>query len=52
MKLCQVESTRKAHMTAFESRNRENIELLEEALKLRRSCAKVSHDNGIGAIQT
>ncbi|ORY91930.1 hypothetical protein BCR43DRAFT_497509 [Syncephalastrum racemosum] len=41
MKLCQVESTRKAHMTAFESRNRENIELLEEALKLRRSCAKI-----------
>ncbi|KAI8388358.1 uncharacterized protein BYT42DRAFT_559837 [Radiomyces spectabilis] len=41
LKLCKNENTRKAHMTAFESRNRENIALLEEALKLRRQCAKI-----------
>ncbi|KAI9323370.1 hypothetical protein BX666DRAFT_2116999 [Dichotomocladium elegans] len=41
LKLCKNENTRKAHSTAFESRNRENIVLLEEALRLRRKCAKI-----------
>ncbi|KAI9017893.1 hypothetical protein CLU79DRAFT_762149 [Phycomyces nitens] len=41
LKLCKNENTRKTHMTAFESRNRENIELLDEAVKLRRECAKI-----------
>ncbi|KAF7723369.1 hypothetical protein EC973_002068 [Apophysomyces ossiformis] len=41
LKLCKNENTRKAHMTAFDSRNRENIVLLEEALKIRRQCAKI-----------
>ncbi|CAO3623993.1 unnamed protein product [Cunninghamella echinulata] len=39
--LCKNENTRKVHLTAFESRNRENIVLLEEAIKLRRQCAKI-----------
>lgn len=30
LKLCKVDNTRKAYATAFESRNRENIVLLEE----------------------
>ncbi|KAG0167334.1 hypothetical protein DFQ28_006294 [Apophysomyces sp. BC1034] len=41
LKLCKNENTRKAHITAFDSRNRENIVLLEEALSLRRKCAKI-----------
>ncbi|CDS07720.1 hypothetical protein LRAMOSA01669 [Lichtheimia ramosa] len=41
LKLCKVDNTRKAYATAFESRNRENIVLLEEALRLRRKCAKI-----------
>ncbi|CDH48762.1 metallopeptidase [Lichtheimia corymbifera JMRC:FSU:9682] len=41
LKLCKVDNTRKAYATAFESRNRENIVLLEEALRLRRQCAKI-----------
>ncbi|KAI8142278.1 hypothetical protein BJV82DRAFT_616179 [Fennellomyces sp. T-0311] len=41
LKLCKNENTRKVHMTAFDSRNRENIVLLEEAIRLRRQCAKI-----------
>ncbi|ORZ24337.1 hypothetical protein BCR42DRAFT_402720 [Absidia repens] len=41
LKLCKNENTRRVHLTAFESRNRENIVLLEEALNLRRKCAKI-----------
>ncbi|ORZ14078.1 hypothetical protein BCR42DRAFT_330030 [Absidia repens] len=41
LKLCKIENTRKAHLTAFDSRNRENVALLEEALNLRRKCAKI-----------
>ncbi|KAI8353351.1 hypothetical protein BD560DRAFT_408324 [Blakeslea trispora] len=41
LKLCKNENTRKVHSTAYESRNRENIVLLEEALKLRRKAAKI-----------
>lgn len=33
MKRCKREDTRKAYATAFESRNRENIPLLEEVRK-------------------
>ncbi|KAI8638674.1 hypothetical protein BD408DRAFT_422639 [Parasitella parasitica] len=41
LKLCKNENTRKVHSTAYESRNRENIPLLEEAVKLRRQAAKI-----------
>ncbi|CAO3657059.1 unnamed protein product [Mucor hiemalis] len=41
LKLCKNENTRKAHSTAYESRNPENIALLEEAIKLRRKAAKI-----------
>ncbi|KAI9497607.1 hypothetical protein BDB00DRAFT_925716 [Zychaea mexicana] len=41
LKLCKNENTRKTHITAFDSRNRENIVLLEEAVRLRRQCAKI-----------
>ncbi|KAI8087812.1 uncharacterized protein B0P05DRAFT_532363 [Gilbertella persicaria] len=41
LKLCKNENTRKVHSTAYESRNKENIALLEEALKLRRKAAKI-----------
>ncbi|OBZ85262.1 Thimet oligopeptidase [Choanephora cucurbitarum] len=41
LKLCKNENTRKVHSTAYESRNRENIVLLEEALRLRRKAAKI-----------
>ncbi|KAI9272797.1 hypothetical protein BDA99DRAFT_499221 [Phascolomyces articulosus] len=41
LKLCKNENTRKTHVTAFDSRNRENIVLLEEAIQLRRKCAKI-----------
>ncbi|KAG2203937.1 hypothetical protein INT47_007520 [Mucor saturninus] len=41
LKLCKNENTRKVHNTAYESRNQENIALLEEAVKLRRQAAKV-----------
>ncbi|KAI7880846.1 zincin [Lichtheimia hyalospora FSU 10163] len=41
LKLCKIDNTRKAYAQAFESRNRENIVLLEEALRLRRQCAKI-----------
>ncbi|KAL0582062.1 hypothetical protein ABG067_008328, partial [Albugo candida] len=49
LKLCKNENTRKVHATAYESRNQENIALLEEvsslhifnAVKLRRKAAKI-----------
>ena len=41
IKLCKNENTRRVHLTAYESRNRENIALLEEAVQLRRKFAKV-----------
>ncbi|KAI8967622.1 hypothetical protein BDF20DRAFT_227052 [Mycotypha africana] len=41
LKLCKNENTRKVHATAYESRNKENIVLLEEAVKLRRKAAKI-----------
>ncbi|KAG2202248.1 hypothetical protein INT46_009685 [Mucor plumbeus] len=41
LKLCKNENTRKIHATAYESRNKENIPLLEEAVKLRRQAAKI-----------
>ncbi|KAI8980973.1 hypothetical protein BDB01DRAFT_724374 [Pilobolus umbonatus] len=41
LKLCKNENTRKLHSTAYESRNKENIPLLEEAIKLRRRAAKI-----------
>ncbi|KAI8888881.1 zincin [Backusella circina FSU 941] len=41
LKLCKNENTRRVHMTAYESRNPENIALLEEAIKLRRQAAKI-----------
>ncbi|CEP18296.1 hypothetical protein [Parasitella parasitica] len=41
LKLCKNENTRKVHSKAYESRNKENIPLLEEAIKLRRQAAKV-----------
>ncbi|KAI7903245.1 uncharacterized protein BX663DRAFT_507971 [Cokeromyces recurvatus] len=41
LKLCKNENTRRVHYTAYESRNKENIVLLEEALKLRRKAAKI-----------
>ncbi|KAI7870737.1 hypothetical protein BDF14DRAFT_1768860 [Spinellus fusiger] len=41
MRLCKNENTRKTHMTAYESRSHENIVLLEEAVKIRRQCAKI-----------
>ncbi|KAG1080850.1 hypothetical protein G6F42_023179 [Rhizopus arrhizus] len=41
LKLCKNENTRKVHATAYESRNKENIPLLEEAVKLRRQAAKI-----------
>ncbi|KAI7859474.1 hypothetical protein BDC45DRAFT_496162 [Circinella umbellata] len=41
LKICKNENTRKTYITAFDSRNRENIVLLEEAVRLRRQCAKI-----------
>ncbi|GAA5809519.1 hypothetical protein MFLAVUS_002928 [Mucor flavus] len=41
LKLCKNENTRRLHATAYESRNQENIPLLEEAVKLRRQAAKI-----------
>ncbi|KAI9365618.1 hypothetical protein BD770DRAFT_376901 [Pilaira anomala] len=41
LKLCKNENTRKVHATAYESRNKENIALLEEAIKLRRQAANI-----------
>lgn len=41
LKLCKNENTRKLHSIAYESKNSENIELLEEAIRLRRKAAKV-----------
>ncbi|KAF1805697.1 hypothetical protein V8B55DRAFT_1489450 [Mucor lusitanicus] len=41
LKLCKNENTRKVHATAYESRNKENIPLLETAVKLRRQAAKI-----------
>ncbi|ORX58039.1 zincin [Hesseltinella vesiculosa] len=41
LKLCKNENTRRVHYTAYESRNRENVALLEETLRLRRTCAKI-----------
>jgi hypothetical protein len=34
LKLCKNENTRKVHATAYESRNQENIALLEEVSKI------------------
>ena len=47
LKLCKNENTRKVHMTAFDSRNRENIVLLEEVVCLwdcatRQQCSKLN----------
>ncbi|KAI9476392.1 MAG: hypothetical protein EXX96DRAFT_540918 [Benjaminiella poitrasii] len=41
LKLCKNENTRRVHYTAYDSRNKENIALLEEAIKLRRKAAKI-----------
>lgn len=35
LKLCKNENTRKVHNTAYESRNHENIALLEEVNKIK-----------------
>lgn len=39
--MCKNENTRRIHYIAYESRNKENIAILEEAIKLRRQAAKV-----------
>lgn len=39
--MCKNENTRRTHYIAYESRNKENIAILEEAIKLRRRAAKV-----------
>lgn len=41
LKMCKNENTRRVHYIAYESRNKENIALLEEAVKLRRQAAKI-----------
>ncbi|RCH81928.1 hypothetical protein CU098_006959, partial [Rhizopus stolonifer] len=41
IKLCKNENTRKIYTTVYNSRNQENIVLLEQAIKLRRQAAKL-----------
>ncbi|CAO3681225.1 unnamed protein product [Umbelopsis vinacea] len=41
LKMCKNENTRRTHYIAYESRNKENIAILEEAIKLRRRAAKL-----------
>jgi metallopeptidase MepB len=41
LKMCKNENTRRVHYIAYESRNKENIALLEEAVSLRRQAAKI-----------
>ncbi|CAO3686709.1 unnamed protein product [Umbelopsis ramanniana] len=41
LKNCKNENTRRIHYIAYESRNKENIAILEEAVKLRRQAAKL-----------
>jgi metallopeptidase MepB len=48
LKNCKNENTRRIHYIAYESRNKENIAILEEAVKLRRQAAKVWENSLLG----